>query len=218
MRSSILHLLSLFLVVSFAASCGKKDSSSSSSNANPLNSSGAFSASGAQAQANLLAWSNSTVEGTFPSVSVYLARTVTIKTRIFSPSSNGCNQQPISVFGLNLGNINICVNNSISGTTTYPQSMVTMVLSGSKLTGNPKLVSALAPLITSGADGLTLSSISQTPSNQSSGSVFVIEYKNSAGKSIVQVIDTGMNSALNPVYMLDGVNGKETSLQTIHNL
>ena len=77
MRSSILHLLSLLLVVSFAASCGKKSSKSASS----TNSSNTFtttgSSSGQAAYDSLKAWHDSTSDNTQLGIhGIYLRKSV----------------------------------------------------------------------------------------------------------------------------------------------
>jgi hypothetical protein len=58
MKSSILHLLSLFLVVAFTASCGKKSESKGSSNSSSTFVNPIGSVSGQTAYNNLLAWYN----------------------------------------------------------------------------------------------------------------------------------------------------------------
>jgi hypothetical protein len=77
MRSSIFNLLSLFLVVAFAASCGKKSSNSASS----TNSSSTFTATGSSsgqvAYDSLKAWHDSTSDNTQLGIhGIYLKKSV----------------------------------------------------------------------------------------------------------------------------------------------
>jgi hypothetical protein len=92
---------------------------------------------------------------------------------------------------------------------------VTLVSKGSKL-GNAKLAEALSGVVNPGAGGLVVANVTQQPSTVSSGSVFIIQYVDSAQKSHVFIIDSGINSALNPVYSMDGAAGKEVKLISIY--
>jgi hypothetical protein len=213
MKSKFFNLFACALLLSFAAACGNKDGGSSKGNNGYSPTSNGLNASGTQAQTNLIAWYNSTVEGSYPSMS-YPVRFVTRSTRSFS-TSNGCNQQSVSVFGLNLGNINLCYDTQNGGSTSQSQEQVLLVANGSKSL-NPKVAEAMSGILTPGQNGNLLVSVTQKPSTKSSGSVFVIQYVNSNQKSLVYVIDTGINSALNPVYSMDGGNGKEVTLISIY--
>lgn len=210
MKSTILHLVSLFLVLAMTASCGKSGSGGSNSGSSSNN----ITTSGSEAQANLLAWYNSTSEGALPSAISAQVRTVTRSVRSVS-TNNGCHSQKLWIFGT----IDLCGNISGGGSTTYPSSPVTLIASGDKKINNGNLENAMNPVI-SPVNGLSISSINQVPSTQTTGSVFTIRLLTAyqpgqQQKTVVHVIDTGLNSRLNPVYTMDGVNGQESSLYNI---
>ncbi len=213
MKSKLMNLLSCVLILSFAAACGKNSSNGSSANNFLPSGSNTLQASGDQAQANLKAWYNSSSEGGYPSLA-YPVRQVTRSTTTFS-TSNNCNQQSLNAWGINLLNLNLCLNATSGGATSNSTENVTLSSTGSKLV-NPKLAEALAGIMSPGAGGLTLVNISQQPSPASSGSAFVIQYVDSAQKPHVFVIDSGINSALNPVHSIDGAAGKEVKLISIY--
>ena len=196
MKTSILHLLSLFLIVAFTASCGKNGSSSGAAQpavgvVNPVSS--GLNVDGLAAQTNLFAWYNSASEGSLPSLALP-ARTLYFTSR---PINSACKTY-IKIF-------QVCGSASVSsGTST--QEMVTLLASGDKKIGNDRLATALAPLITAGANGLTLVNVKQTDQ------VYEITLKNAQSQTVTHVIDTKYNSRLNPVYSYDIINGKEVSL------
>lgn len=212
MTKSFIHILGIGLMLTVIG-CGKNSDKSSSAPNQPVFTNN-LSTSGAQAQTNLLAWYNSSSEGGFPSLVTPLKQ-VTISTRTFS-TSNNCNSQPISVFGINLGNINLCYNNSTSGSATNTSSYVSLSSSTIK-SNNVKLSQAMNGIINPTTSGMQLVSITQNPSTKSAGSIFTIQYFVS-GKYVVYTIDTGMNSGINPIYHMDGVNGKEETLVNVYPL
>jgi len=216
MKTTILHLLSLLAILSFSGSCGKKDEKSSTAPVpvlSPLN----LNASGEAALANLHAWYDSQSEGPIPSlVNGLVARRIYRNERTLA-TSNGCEDKPIKVFGKVISYVNVCGSINTNGFGTEVSELATMLVSGNKKIENPKLALALASVLTPDANGLKLTSIEQSPSNNS-GTLFVITYSNvTTHKEVIQVIDTGFNSRVNPIYTYDGVNGKETSLTRITN-
>lgn len=212
MKTTIMHLMSLFLILAFSASCGKKEGGSSGSSSNNGTVSNPVNTTGTVAQQNLINWYNSTVEGAKPSLAVAPYREVFKVSRTIS-SNNGCSTQSLWIFG----SINLC--GSISGgssSSPVSEGFVTLLPSGDKKSGNSNLASALAPLLAPGTNGLYLVNITQAVSQQSAGSVFTITYAATGNKKVIQIIDTGFNSRLNPVYSYDSVvTLKETSLHSI---
>ncbi len=210
MKSSIFHLVSLFAILAFTASCGKSGSGGGGGNNNQF--ANGYNASGTVAQSNLLAWYNSTgAEGSLPNPNT----SYRLLTKTEKNASNGCSTQPVSVFGFNLTNINLCTSGSGLGSGTQIQVPVHIYSNGDKKSGNSELVTAMSSIVNGGAGPLFLTNITQAPSTQTTGSVFTINLVDSNQKKVVYVIDTGLNSKLNPVYVLDGVAGKERTLTAI---
>ena len=211
---------SLFLVL--LAGCGadkaKKSSSSGTGTVNndTLISPGVVSnttASGEVAMTNYLAWYNSTTEGAIPSVGgpIMMIRSI----RTFSTSS-GCNPTQLSLGGFNFGSISMCFNTSSqSSQPRFESDPVTVYLSGAPK-NNAKLIKAadLSPVRN------IHSQITQFGSSSTYGAIMSIEQQGTAyifttvrsNKVNTVVIDSGINSALNPIYILDNSRGKEDRL------
>ena len=204
MRSSILHLLSLFLILSFAAACGKKNSSggSSGNSSNQFNAGNTTVATGSVALNNLKVWYQSTAEGSHP-VSNLAAITVITKSK-----SINSNCTDLGLFG------DICLNTSGGWTQNNPIFATKTVGAKSSVLG---LKSALAPLFPDlgqeNPDSLYLhngvDSVTQAPSQTTGGSIFTITYRNNAGKLIFYKIDSGYNSVVNPIHVFDGIRNTE---------
>ena len=213
MKTTIMHLMSLFLILAFSASCGKKEGGSSGSNNASNNFNSGLNTSGEAAKANLIAWYNTQSEGGIPSLTSGTLKLISRYEKTIS-TSNGCNAQPVSIGGFNLGNINFCINSNTGGNGTLTQEFVTMLTGGDKKIGNPKLASAMSSVINSGSDGLNLVSITQASSPQGSGAAFTItlvklDTATSTTKTVVYIIDTAFNSRVNPMVIVDGINGKQ---------
>jgi hypothetical protein len=210
MKTKILNLMSSLLLLTVMASCGKNQVSGGRQfQQNQINT---LNASGELAKTNLLAWYNSSSEGGYPSL-LYPVRQITRSVRTFSTSGN-CSQQGLNIGGINLFNLNLCFNVSAGGTTSSTTETVTLKSSGIK-SGNAKLVEALSGILNSSSGGLVLKTITQQPSQISSGSLFILQYLDSNQKSHVFFIDSGANSVINPVYSMDGAAGKEIKLISI---
>jgi hypothetical protein len=216
MKSKFSTLLTSLILATTLASCGNNSGGSSRSGHQNSNNSSAgntgVSASSLVAKTNLLKWYNSTVEGSYPSsssIQMFPSRQV-FKTLKELSTSNSCNNQSLNLFGMNLGSMNLCFNTQTSGSgEDLPVEMVQLSISGSKK-NNEALAEAMSGIISPSDSDLILVSVTQ------SGSVYVIQYVNGEQKSVIYSIDTGLNSALNPVYHLDGVNGEITQLTGIY--
>ncbi len=216
MKSKLSTLLTSLIFATTLASCGNNSGGSTrTSHQNSNNSSTGntgVSASSSVAKTNLLKWYNSTVEGGYPSSSSIQMTPMRFvyKTVKELSTSNSCNNQSLNLFGMNLGSLNLCFNTQTSGTgETLPGEMVQLLASGSKK-NNEALGEAMSGIVSSSDSELILVSVTQ------SGTVFVIQYINGEQKSVIYSIDTGLNSALNPVYHLDGVNGEISQLSHIY--
>jgi hypothetical protein len=222
MKSKFSTLLTSLILATTLASCGNKSGGSSSTSHQNSNNSSAgntgVSASSLVAKTNLLKWYNSTVEGGYPSsssIQMFPSRQV-FKTLKELSTSNSCNNQSLNLFGMNLGSVNLCFNTQTSGSgVDLPFEMVQLSISGTKK-NNEALVEAMSGIVSPEDSDLVLVSLTQTQSSLQGGSIFIIQYTDADKKSVIYSIDTGLNSALNPVYHLDGVNGEISQLSHIY--
>lgn len=206
MKSTILHLLSLFLILSFTAACGKKEGggSGSSNNSNQYNN--GLNTSGQTALTNLMAWYNSTSEGSLPVATIGRGDIV-----------KAVDRQSINSNCLDLGFLGDACFNTSGGAWTTTTLPVMPRNTGAK--ANVAAVNeAIAPLMGgSNPRSLTLvngvNSIAQQQSPITSGVLYTITYKiGNTRKLVIYQIDTGYNSAVNPVGIIDEGNSKKERL------
>ena len=185
-KISLMICLSLFLV-----SCGKESSSSGTSYSNLYNST--LPTGSSDALTGLTTWYQGTAEGNYYTTSTTRIEYRTVKTY---NASNGCSNQAINVFGINLGSVNLCSNNSSLANSTTVSRSVTPVIAGNSKVGNTKLAQLF-----SGAVG-TLANVTQAQSSFG-GMAYTLTFTKATGYQAVYVVDTGINSAFNPVYIID---------------
>lgn len=200
MKTTIMHLMSLFLILAFSASCGKKEGGGGSNVSNPLID-GSIGQTGTAAYNSVKAWYDGAVENTnsMGSVGAFLKESSNVQ-------NSGGFSGSICLGFWNVGN---CPSNSSqfngcylrnSGTGTW--GVGTPVYSGSNIVGcntaatviyskagNADLLKAIS------GDGLTLIGASQ------SGTVYTLKYA-PAGyfvATVIYTIDTSIHSLLNPV-------------------
>lgn len=176
-------------LLAFVVGCGKDGGGGGGSSSNPYT--GNVPATSQQALANFRAWYNSTTESAYPGIG---SRTEKRVLQTFS-STDGCESKPISIFGVSLGNINYCFGSS-NPVNLQNLTRTVYVLASQTKSQNAKLVAA------NSGSGMTLANVSQT-NGQYGGAVYYIEYAKSNGHRVVYVIDTGLNSAFNPVKITD---------------
>ncbi len=193
MKASIFKILLCASLAVFAVGCGKDNKSSGGGtgpipavNTNPYT--GTVPASSQQALNNFQAWYNSNNEGQFPGIG---QKTEVRKITTYS-QTDGCEQKPISVFGVNLGNLNYCFNSSSQSNSTEVSRVVNVLVNQTK-SQNPNLAAAY-----SGA-GMTLANVIQGQGQN--GAYYQLEYAKSNGHRVVYTIDTGIHSAFNPVQI-----------------
>ncbi|HXH29727.1 MAG TPA: hypothetical protein VNJ01_02830 [Bacteriovoracaceae bacterium] len=182
MKLFIQRLLCLTLLLTVGLSCGKN--SSGKKNQPPLYNQyvGIIPSTSQQPMDNLRAWYTSTNEGTFPTIGQH-----TEERRITTySSSEGCSKWAIFTF---------CLGSSSNGTHVDSSKTINILATGSKAT-NSKLAVAMA------GTSLELVNVSQYPMSQ--GAIYTLVYKKPISNHlIVYTIDTGINSAFNPIRIED---------------
>jgi hypothetical protein len=192
MKTLSIFTFSFLLVL---GSCGKNSVKSSGSATNSYNPYGQqnIGATAQQALANYQAWYASSSESSFPSQNL-LARTEYRTLTTYNASN--CNNQSVNLFGLSLGSINLCFNASSPSNSQQLTRYITLN-TGSSKSNNSKLAQVLS------VSNATLMNVTQSVSQMAGGSVFRLEYVKQNGQSLVYVVDTGYNSAMNPVVIID---------------
>lgn len=190
MKASIFKILLCASLAVFAVGCGKDNKSSGGSggvvNTNPYT--GTVPAASQQALKNFQAWYSNKTEGQFPGIG---QKTEFRRITTYS-QTDGCEQKPISIFGVDLGNLNYCFNSS-SQSSSKDSSRTVNVLANQTKSQNTKLAAAY-----SGA-GMKLANVSQGRSQF--GTYYQLEYVKTNGHRVVYTIDTGIHSAFNPVQI-----------------
>lgn len=194
-----------------AVGCGKSNSSGGSSYNNggstynnPYNNpyNGNVPVTSQQPLQNFQNWYNSSAEGSFPGIG---QRTETRKITKFD-QTDGCESQPISIFGLNLGSFNYCFSSSSQASSQNVQRIVNVLVSQNK-SQNLKLAQAYS------GSGMVLANISE---GMGMGKVYQLEYQKTNGHRVVYIIDTGINSAFNPVRIIDSEARTDESVTSIN--
>lgn len=176
----------------FTVGCGKESKSGSGSSYNPYNQNNPYYQNPTQqtqaAITNLQAWYQSSTENS-GSIGQKTERRQPIS---FTEAS--CSTKTI----LGFIDINYCKNSQQS--TGSVVSRAVYIVSGQVKSQNSKLATALSP-----GNGATLVSATETnsPVNYSTGRLFTLNYAKSNGHIIQYKIDTGLNSAFNPVEIYD---------------
>lgn len=208
MKIALTKIIGLVLL-GFLTSCGKDNSSGTSSTKAPAtntnqNSTNPYSnqvpSSSQAAFNNFKSWYLSTNEGAIPGIG---QRTEVRSLKTYSTSSN-CQTNPVSLFGVNIVNVNYCFSNTSPSSTQELERQINVLPSQNK-----SLNSKLAQIYQ--GTNMTLVSASEFPAGN--GKLFQIEFKKSNNEKVVYQIDTRINSAFNPVYILDsGAKTIETLL------
>jgi hypothetical protein len=192
MKLTLTKLLCTSLMLTFLVGCGKDNASGGGGNPPVINQyQGNIPADSQQAFQNVSAWYGSTQEG-LPSNAGPRTEYRTIQNY---NDSNNCKTKTY----LGFIDINYCLSSSNEGTSSTAQRTVNVVLGQSKSFNNPKLVSVFSP-----ASGLVLKTVTeqQSPIGQNY-KLFTIDYVKSNGHILRYKIDTGLNSAFNPVEIYD---------------
>lgn len=184
--------------------CGKDTVGSGTSNSTSTYTTGTLTSTSSTAMAAVASWYASTTEGSYYSGTT--SRTEYRIVRVY-PSTN-CGSQNVSIAGLSLGTIYTCNNTSSYTSSNLSSKVITPVASGSSKSVNTTLAS-----IFSGTLG-TVTNV-QTGTGQSGGTLYSIQVVKSSGYVYVFTIDTGINSAFNPIYTFDSETKTETVLYQI---
>ncbi len=185
-----------FALIVLSTGCGK-DNKSGSTGTQPNPFSGNLGSG--TAEANFKTWYLSSTEGPIPGIGSK-SETRTIKTYT---QTDGCELKPITIFGVNLGNINYCFSGSGPSSTETIRRTVNVLPSVNKSSN-----SVLAAAYT-GA-GMTLVKITEDTSFY--GKVFYLEYTKTNGHRVLYKIDTGIHSAFNPIEISDS---EEKTVETV---
>lgn len=206
---TLTKIMGLVLIGSLIG-CGKDNSSGSSSSkapvtntnqtTNPYSNQVPSSSPSQTAFNNFKSWYLSTNEGAIPGIG---QRTEVRSLKTYSQSNN-CQTNPISLFGVNIVNVNYCFSSSSPSSTEQFERQINVLPSQNK-----SLNSKLAQIYQ--GTNMTLVSASEFPAGN--GKLFQIEFKKSNNEKVVYQVDTRVNSAFNPVYILDsGARTIETLL------
>lgn len=198
-KSVALSLLGLLVM-----GCGKSESKGGSSSGSPSTSPSTWTpstsnnttATSSQALQNYNSWYTSTSESATPTVGL---RSV-VRTTLTYSASNGCTSQPLTIFGVQLGSTNFCLGGGSAPAKTVSTSFLQIAA-----TNNKALNVKLPNILTSSYGELV--DISQQ------GNIFKFTYfVNGTGAYDTVVVDTGINSALNPVYLSNTATKKVEQL------
>jgi hypothetical protein len=201
MKTTLNHALCVsLLLLSFG--CGKSGSGGGSSTAVSPLSNANLSATSQQAVANFQAWYNTATDSAasrFDPSGVPRPSVVTRNTKVYSASGN-CSTKPVSIFGLSLGNINLCSSSTPSGTDTPSQITIDPNLAKSS--------NSVLANIYNGSVG-TLSSVTQQ------GTAYNFQFLRPSGTMITYIIDTNYPVAVQPMYSFDYANYNEVTVTNI---
>jgi hypothetical protein len=212
MKSFFTQLVLIAGLSVLAVSCGgsKGGSKSSAAAVNPLAYN--LNTTSAQALANVTAWYNSTSEGAFgtPGMGGFFATREERIVKVYA-ANGGCSTKPIKFLGLNLGNFQSC-----NSSNTIQSSNNVITAYSPTPNGGSKASAARVTSILNGSLG-SITNVS-TSQGQSGAIVYVLTVTpdvNQPSLTKVYAIDTGVNSALNPVYSMDSATRTEESLYQI---
>lgn len=210
MKTIIVKALGLALLITLAG-CGKGSSKGGSSvncAKNPYQQAclvnggmnGIGTISGTQALANFKAWYASSNNGMYPgSANLYKEDRTTYT---YNTGSN-CSSQPVKIFGINLGNFQSCSYSS------SPTSTNTVTNTVAVLVGASKASNAILASIYAGTAGTLVSAVQTQGLPSYGGALYIIRLQAVDGSVKEYWIDTGINSAFQPVKTVDVTNSKE---------
>lgn len=208
MKSTFMRVLGTLALLATIASCGKDGGGSSGARPQPVYIP-IGSSTGTSTLANFKTWYKSTLNGSYPGPGLYDEER---KTYTYNTAGN-CSSQPVKIFGTTIGNIESC-SHSGSPTSTNTVSTEKAVLMGGSKASNTILAS-----INAGTAG-TLISATQTGGLQigygfTQGSLYILRFQATNGSVKEYWIDTGINSAFQPVKTIDVTAGSEEVLTKI---
>jgi len=186
------------LALSLTVGCGQSSKGSSSSAAAapvapaavaPVTNAytSTISASAGQAQADLLAWYSNTTEGLPTALGSYTEKR---QITVYKAPSDSCKNKSWWIFSAN-----ICSSSStIQSQNTVTRSVY--VVSGSVKSSNANLASAL------NQTGMASTNVTKVQGTNGQPA-FIIDYTRTDGTVLSYVVDTGLNSAYNPVVKND---------------
>jgi len=205
MKTTLIRSIVCASLIVFAIGCGKDNKSSGGGGGpipNPNPYTGQIPAESQGALTNFQNWYSSQTEGSYPGLGQK------IETRMIHSYSqtDGCESQPISLFGKKLLDLNYCLNTSSKQNSQNVERPINVV-AGSAKSQNSKLLEAY-----SGA-GMTLANVLQGQSQF--GTYYQLEYVKTNGHRVVYTIDTGIHSSFNPVQI---TNSETRTLEFVSSI
>lgn len=208
MKSTFTRVMVSSLLIAFAVGCGKKDSGSSPAPVKKTTTTvGALNQTGTKAYSAFKSWYTSSSNGAYPSPNLYVEE----RTVYSTDTSSACNEQPIKIFGTEIGSINTCNYGSGSSGQNVIEKDVAVLFGGSK--SSNKLLES----IYKGSVGkLIWAEQTAGMSIQGSrGTLYKLRFQKSDGTLREYWIDTAINSAFQPVKAIDSSTATETVLTGI---
>lgn len=195
MKLFLMKVLCLALIA-FALGCGKDNKSGGS---NPQTNPFSGNLGNGTAEANFKSWYLSNTESNHPGNGL---KTETREIKTFR-QTDGCESNPINIFGIDLGSINYCFSgSSLSSIKTDIRTVnVTPIFNKSS---NSKLAGVYS------GSGMAL--VKVTEGNSFYGKVFFIEYAKTNGHRVLYKVNTGFHSAFNPIEISDS---EEKTVETV---
>jgi hypothetical protein len=151
------------------------------------------------AQANFKSWYLSNTEGPIPGIGSK-SETRTIKTYT---QTDGCELKPITIFGVNLGNLNYCFSSSGPSSTETIRRTVNV---------SPTVTKSSNPVLAEAYTGAGMNLVKITEDKSFYGKVFFLEFAKANGHRVLYKVDTGIHSAFNPIEISDS---EEKTVETV---
>lgn len=205
MKLSMKTLICLALLSFVAVSCGSEKSKGGGSKSYSAYSASAyFTQSSQYAMDNVLAWYNSNTEGSFPNPNFPGVKTEERTLKTFSPATNPCTST--NYYGIIT--LTSCNHSSPSPISTVTSTNQVPMIPGQVKSNNPKLAQALS------GSGMTLYEAVQMSSGWQA--VYILKYYKANGHTVKYTIDTGVNSAFNPIATEDSETNTKEELSSIY--
>lgn len=204
MKTTILHLMSLLVILSFSGSCGKKDEKKSAAYQNtnlalPAN-------IGAQ---SLQDWYNNPgVIGTFPIPTIssrYPGLDKFTEVRMKRTFTENCSKDPVKLFGLDIGDFQFCNQGTPRA---FPLSETT-------IQALPNVSKASFPRLAAVMNGSLGQIINVQKPEYIDATFYAVDIRKPNGAYIKAIIDVNVHPAFNPVSIFDSETKVEEFVSNI---
>ena len=191
MKTTIMHLLSLLVILSFTASCGKKDESKKSGQYQNTNMALPV---GSQ---DLQNWYNNPANiGTFPIPTIsnrYPGLDRFVEVRMKRTYTENCSKDPVKLFGLDIGDFQFCNQRP-------PQAVP---LSQTTIQALPNVSKASFPRLAAVMNGSLGQIINVQKPEYMDATFYALDIRKPNGAYLKVIIDTNVHPAFNPVSTFD---------------